>query len=208
MYEPNKADSGSAQSPSEPGEVIAWLKDRDAVEQAWEVSLGTLPSERDATLARMADVLQAAAQGLGIPAAAVWAGVSEPVLRRWIETDPSFAAALYGASALAAAHGAKPERQHTPAMVRVVLIAMSNGTTMLDALKLAGFREYRFRALLKASPTLEALLEAARRVRPNRGREKGAYVPGSYRPRHPGRKSHARSKFRLVQRGAPEDRPD
>lgn len=206
MYEPKGLDSASAQVPPQARRVIAWLKDRDTVEQVLQSSLGDPPSERDVTLARMGDVLQATAQGLSRQAAAVWAGVPEHVLYGWTEHDPAFAAALDASAALASAHGIRPGRQSTSTMLRLLLLAMSRGTTKLDAITLAGFRHNRFRALLKASPALEDLLEAARRVRPPRPR--GSYVPVGYRPRRPGRKPPPRGGFRLVQRDAAEELQD
>ncbi|MFF3839142.1 hypothetical protein [Streptomyces sp. NPDC001930] len=205
MYEPNDADHLAEHEPPDADWVAAWFKEGGAVEQELQAALGGPPSERDVTLARMGDVLQATAQGMGPKAAAVWAGIPESVLHGWIERDPAFASALHGARALAFAHGVQTGRQHTPAMIRVVLVAMSNGTTMLDALKVADFREHRFRALLRGSPTLRSLLEAARRARPAR---RGTYVPGTYRPRRPGRKPPAQGGFRLVRRSAPDTAKD
>ncbi|MFE3580182.1 hypothetical protein [Streptomyces vinaceus] len=207
MYEPKGLDSASAQVPPQARRVIVWLRDRDTVEQALQSSLGVPPSERDVTLARMGEVLQATAQGLSRQAAAVWAAVPEHVVHGWTEQDPAFAAALDAAAALASAHGIRPGQQSTSAMLRVLLLAMSQGSTKLEAITLAGFRHNRFRALLKASSALEDLLEAARRVRPPR--QRAGYVPGGYRPRRPGRKPPPRGGFRLVRRGAPEVRaPD
>ncbi|MFB7588706.1 hypothetical protein [Streptomyces sp. NPDC056169] len=206
MYEPGESGATPEQGLPEADRVVAWLKDAGAVEHALQTSLGGLPSERDVTLARMGDVLQATAQGLGSPAAAVWAGVPEHVLQGWIDKDPAFASALYAARALASAHEVEPGGGHpTPAMVRTVLVAVGNGATTLDAIKAADFRERRFRTLLNSSSLLRALLEAARRVRPSKTH--GTYVPGSYRPRQPGRKPPAPSGFRLVRRGA-HDAPE
>ncbi|MEY2242276.1 hypothetical protein [Streptomyces sp. BF23-18] len=206
MYESREAEPASDQDPLEAGRVIAWLKDGGAVERALQSALGGLPSERDATLARMGDVLQATARGLGPEAAALWADVPEPVLKGWIDKDPAFAAALYGATALAAAHKVKQDSQPTPAMLRVLLLAMSNGATKRDALKPAGFQESRLRALVKASSPLKALLDTARRARPPQVRHAGVRGPG--RPRHPGRKAPEPWGFRLVQRDGTEDQAD
>ncbi|MET7987481.1 MULTISPECIES: hypothetical protein [unclassified Streptomyces] len=206
MYEPKGAGPVADPDPLTPGRVIAWLKDRSAVEHVVQASLGGPPSERDATLARMADVLQATAQGLGPGAAAVWAGVPEFVLQGWIDKDPAFAAALGAAAALAGAHGLRQGGKATPAMVRVLLVAMSNGATKLEAVKLSGFQVNRLRALVKASSTLKALLETARRVRPLPAREAGVRGPGQ--PRRPGRKPPEPWGFRLVQRPARDDPRD
>ncbi|MFE2527648.1 hypothetical protein ACFXEL_25775 [Streptomyces sp. NPDC059382] len=195
------------QGPPGPGEVIAWLKDRGPVETVLQSALGALPSERDVVIARMGDVLQATAQGLEPAAAAVWAGVPEPVLQSWIDRDPPFAAALAAARSLAAAHGLSQGVQLTPAMLRTVLVAMSGGATRLEALKLTGFGDTRFRALVKASSTLEALLQAARRVRPP-ARTRGDHPRVPYRVRRPGAKQPVPRGFRLVKRDAHEEQPE
>ncbi|MER8046733.1 hypothetical protein [Streptomyces sp. NPDC094032] len=200
MYEPRRPEPGPGEEPPDADGVIAWLKGGEETERALQASLDAPPAERDVLLARMGDVLQAAAQGLGHEAAAVWAGVPEHVLRGWLDTDAAFAAALHAARALATAHGARRGRRHTPAMVRVLLTAMSRGTTRRDAVRTAGFGEHRFRALLTGSSTLRSLLAAARRVRPPKPRS--TYVPGTYRPRRPDRKPPVQGRFRLVQREA------
>ncbi|MGW1771161.1 hypothetical protein [Streptomyces sp. NPDC002104] len=215
MYEPRK--SGPAPDRGEPGpgpgpgpgpdQVIAWLKGGSTVDQALQTALGGMASERDSTLARMGEVLQAAAQGLRPEAAATWAGVSASVLRSWMETDPAFAAAFHGAAALAAAHGVGPGKEDTPAMLRALLVAIGNGATLPEAIGLAGLRHNRFQARAKNSPALAALLDAARRVRPSpRGR--GAYLPAAYRPRRPDKKVRTRSGFRLIQRTGTDEGPD
>lgn len=206
MYQPKEPAPSPQEGPPGPGEVVAWLTDRGAVEQALHSALGGLPSERDVMLARMGDVLQASAQGLEPAAAAVWAGVPEAVLRGWIDHDPAFAAAVSAAHALAAAHGIKRAKQYTPAMLRAVLTAMSGGLTQRDSLKLIGFSDSRFRALVKSSPPLGALLGAVRRVRPA-ARARDAYVPVPHRPRRPGLKRPTRRGFRLIERASPEDGP-
>ncbi|MFE2297604.1 hypothetical protein ACFXAW_05350 [Streptomyces sp. NPDC059445] len=206
MYEPKEAGPAPDQEPLEADRVIAWLKDRGAVENALQASLGGLPSEREATLARMGDVLQATARGLGSEAAAVWAEVPEPVLKGWIDKDPAFAAALHAAGALAAAHGVRQDERPTSAMLRVLLVAMGNGATKRDAIGLAGFRDSRLRALLRTSSAFKALLDTARRARPLPARGSGVRGPGL--PRRPGRKLPEPWGFRLVQRAAADDEAD
>ncbi|MGW0966565.1 hypothetical protein [Streptomyces sp. NPDC002516] len=206
MYDPTEAESPADQDPREPGWVIAWLKDRGAVERALQASLGRPPSERDATLARMGAVLQATARGLGPEAAAVWADVPEPMLNGWLDKDPAFAAALYAAAALASAHGTKQDGRATAAMLRVLLVAMSKGATKLDGAKAAGFRAGRLSALVKVSPALKALLDTARRARPLPARDAGVRGPGH--PRRPGRKAPEPWGFRLVQRAAADDQAE
>lgn len=200
MYEPNEPEPTPAHAPPDAGRILEWLTDSSAVERALQGALGGPPDERDVTLARMGSVLQATAQGLSPVAAAVWAGVPEHVLDAWIDRDPAFAAALRASRALAVAHGVRTGEQHTSAMLRVLLVALSNGRTNSDAVQLAGFRPNRFRALVRASAVLPSLVAAARRVRTSRGI---AYAPGTYRPRQPGRKPPANRRFRLVRRNAP-----
>ncbi|MFE2247499.1 hypothetical protein [Streptomyces lavendulae] len=201
MYEPKEYGPARVPLSPEAAGVIDWLRTRSTVEQALHSSLGGVPSERDVTLARMGDVLQATAQGVGPQAAALWAGVPEHVVQTWIAQNPAFGAALRATASLASAHGIRQGRQSTPAMVRVLLIAMSNGTTKYEAIKLSGFQHRRLRALVKSHSMLRALLEAARRARPAKAR--GSYVPGDYRPRRPGVKPPVPAGFRLVRRCAP-----
>ncbi|MFJ9894581.1 hypothetical protein ACIQPR_14810 [Streptomyces sp. NPDC091280] len=177
-------------------QAVEWLAARGEVEQTFRAALGGLPDERQERLARMADVLQATARGLGPRAAAVWAGVSEHLLHQWLANDADFAAAVRAASALAVAHAGGLGPSQNPATVRVVVVAMSGGVPFGEAADAAGLSTHRLRRLWRASPTLVALLEAARHVRSRRPK---VYVPSSYRPRKPGRKRSAGS-FRLVRR--------
>ncbi|MFE5719620.1 hypothetical protein [Streptomyces erythrochromogenes] len=198
MHDPKEPAPGSAQALAEAAQVIAWLKDRGEIEQTMQGSLGELPTDHEIKLARMGDVLQATALGLTPPAAAVWAGVPEPVLCSWINQDPAFASALSDAAALSFKHRPRSKELGTPAMLRVLLIAMSNGVTKVEALGIAGFPHNRFRLRVRNSSWLKTLLEAARRVRPPRSGI--GFVPQSYRPRQPGRRPPLPFKFRLVQR--------
>ncbi|MFF8258949.1 hypothetical protein [Streptomyces virginiae] len=186
------------------GRVVAWLNARDEMERALEEALGDVPSARHETLARMAEVLQATAHGLGPEAAAVWAGIPNRVLQNWLAADPAFASALRSAAALASQHGLEPGGTPTPAMIRVATVALSRGATWVEALAVSGFAQRRFRRLTKDSPALAALLEAARRARP---RISKVFVPATYRPRRPGQKRHSERAFRLVQRGTPSTSP-
>ncbi|WP_371618348.1 hypothetical protein [Streptomyces sp. NBC_00454] len=179
--------------------VVELLGARDEVELALKASLGGLPRERDETLARMAEVLQATAQGLALDAAAVWADMPERVLRNWLAKDPAFAAALRSAEALAGAHGlaAGPATTPTPAMVRVAVLALSRGATWPQAVAVAGFPVRGFRRLSQTHPVLAALVEAARRARPRKPKN---FVPAGYRPRRPGQAPPGPRAFRLVRR--------
>ncbi|MEU8714071.1 hypothetical protein [Streptomyces sp. NPDC048663] len=201
MFESHRPDAEEVRDAEPKAErALDWLAGRSAVEETLHASLGGLPSERDERLARMADVLQATAQGLAPQAAAVWAGVPEPLVQQWLENDREFAHAVQAAAALGAAHGREPGGARTPAMVRVVLLALSQGASWGTAADTAGLSTYKLRQMWRASPTLVALVDAARRVRPPKAT---AFVPSSYRPRRPGRRP-AGTGYRLVQRDDPE----
>ncbi|MFJ6577756.1 hypothetical protein ACIQMY_17480 [Streptomyces sp. NPDC091368] len=203
MYEGKEPEQAPVHTPPDAGRVLDWLADRGAVEDVLQDALGELPDERDLTLSRMGSVLQAMAQGLSPAAAAVWAGIPEATLLTWIDEDPAFAAALHASRALAVAHGVRTGQQYTPAMIRVLLVALSTGDTTVDAAKLAGFRPHRFSTLLQASSRLQALVAAARKARTaSRG---SSSVPGGYRSRQPGRKPAVPRGFRLVRRSAPSN---
>ncbi|MFE6773894.1 hypothetical protein ACFVFD_33445 [Streptomyces fimicarius] len=177
-------------------QVLEWLAARDRVEGTLQESLGALPSERETRLARMGDVLQATAQGLAPEAAAIWAGVPEHMLRHWLVNDADFAAAVRAAAALAAANGLGPGEPRTPAMIRVVVLALARGESFEAASEVVGLSPYKLRKLWHASPGLVALVDAARRVRPRKPR---AYAPSPHRPSGAGRKPSS-GKYRLVQR--------
>ncbi|WNI20930.1 hypothetical protein [Streptomyces sp. ITFR-16] len=197
MYESRRPDADAVTAATPQAEhAVEWLAAREDVEQVFRATLEGIPSERDERLARMADVLQATAQGLGPEAAAVWAGVPARLLQQWLATDAAFASAVRAASALASAHGLAPGGRRTPAMLRVVVLALSRGETFDAAAGVAGLTPHKLRLLWRASPTLVALVEAARRSRP---RTRKSYVPAAYRPRKPGRPSPGTG-YRLVQR--------
>lgn len=179
--------------------ALAWLDARDESVQPFREALDGLPSERDNRLARMGDVLQATAQGLGPRAAAVWAGIPEQLLDQWLTHDEVFASAVESAALLAAANGLKPGMGRTPAVIRVVILAMSRGESWKAAAGIAGIPSSGLRQMWRSSPMLVALVDAARRARPRRVR---SYVPTSYRPRKPGRTAPTTG-YRLVQRDAP-----
>ncbi|MFE4212809.1 hypothetical protein [Streptomyces sp. NPDC056844] len=176
--------------------ALAWLEARDEAEQPFQDSLDGLPNERDDRMARMGDILQATAQGLGIPAAAVWAGMPERLVQQWLAHDEEFASAVQAASTLAAAHGLQPGGTRTPAVIRVVILAMSRGATWERAAEIAGITSSGLRRLWQSSPMLVALVDRARHARLRKPR---SYVPPSYRPRKPGRAAPANG-YRLVQR--------
>ncbi|MFJ3778252.1 hypothetical protein ACIPX0_41875 [Streptomyces sp. NPDC090075] len=197
MYDSKRpVDQATEETSVQPDRVVQWLTSRLEVEQALQAPLGAVPRERDDRIARMADVLQATAQGLGPAAAAVWAGVPEHVLDNWLANDRGFSAAVETAAALAAAHGLRQDNSPTPAAIRVMLVALSSGTAGRTAAELAGFTAHRFRQLRKSSPALAALADSARRARPHRPAH---FVPNSRRPRRPG-EARTGTSFRLVLR--------
>ncbi|MFK0172028.1 hypothetical protein ACIQU5_24865 [Streptomyces sp. NPDC090306] len=182
---------------------MAWLGGRDEVDRELSRALGEQPSQRDETLSRMADVLQATAQGLGQEAAAVWAGVPNRVLEGWLRKDPAFAAAVRSAAALADAHGITPGGEPTPAMIRVVLVALSRGTDWPTAARTAGFTLYRLRRLWRTSPSLVQLANTARMARPRLPR---GPAPASGRPGPAGRPAREQG-YRLVRLNDPAQPP-
>ncbi|MFD0020233.1 hypothetical protein [Streptomyces sp. NPDC058382] len=198
MYESRRPGTDFVTPAAPPAErVMEWLTAHESVEQAFRAPLDGIPNERDERLARLADVLRATAQGLGPRAAATWAGVPEPLLQQWLATDPEFAAAVRAASALASAHGVEPGGKMTPAMLRVVVVALSKGETFATAAETAGLTPHKLRLLWRESPALVALMDAARRTRQ---RKPKSYLPTTYRPRKPGRPTPTAG-YRLVHRG-------
>ncbi|MFG2970258.1 hypothetical protein ACGFZS_44015 [Streptomyces sp. NPDC048288] len=197
MYDSKRPDGQVAEeTTTQPDRVVQWLTSRLEVEQALQAPLGGVPRERDDRIARMADVLQATAQGLGLPAAAVWAGIPEHVLANWLANDADFSAAVESATALASAHGLRQGKSRTPAAIRVLLVALISGTAWHTAAELAGFTAHQFRLLKRDSPELVALANSARRARPHRPTH---FVPNSRRPRRPG-ETKTTTSFRLVRR--------
>ncbi|MFB7292434.1 hypothetical protein [Actinacidiphila glaucinigra] len=181
-------------------EVVAWLRAREETEYELGNAAGKKPSQRDATVARMADVLQAVAHGLGQEAAAVWAGVPYQILQTWLDQDAAFATAVASAASLADVHGLRPGGAATPAMVRVAVLAISQGQTWQTAARSAGLTQWGFRQLLSTSPAFAAMTRAARKLQPRRSKH---FVPASYRPRRPGRPTSLNQGYRLVRMDDP-----
>ncbi|MCX5401753.1 hypothetical protein [Streptomyces sp. NBC_00102] len=205
--EPSATDAGNRAEPATawPVErVMAWLTDRGEAERALRAPLGEVPSERDDRMARMADVLQATAQGLGIQGAAVWADVPEQLLLRWLADDQGFAAAVRAASALASGNGLVPGGAMTPATVRVITLSLIRGATFEEAARAAGLNPHRLRRMWRASASLATLMAAARHVRQQRRK---TYAPSIGRPRGQSGTAATRG-YRLVRRDgvAGEDR--
>ncbi|MCF2533533.1 hypothetical protein [Yinghuangia soli] len=196
MYEPKKPHRDDDRTITVRAEqVVAWLAAQDDVERTLWAALGGLPREHDETVARMAEVLQATAHGLGLEAAAMWSRVPAHVVRNWQDTDPAFAAALQAAAAFAAAHRLGPGSPVTPAKVRVAITALGRGASWPVAAKVAGISDWRRRQLSRSSAHLAALATAARQARPTRAKRpdaRPADAPNSDRPTATG--------FRLVRR--------
>ncbi|WP_107047290.1 hypothetical protein [Streptomyces sp. NRRL F-2664] len=202
MYEAEEP-RGTSEAADTAAWVVGWLGARDEVERRLSEPLGGPTSQRDDTVARMADALQATAHGLDHDAAAVWAGIPSRMLRSWLSMDPAFAAAMAAAAALAQAHGVRPRHRITPATIRVALSAIARGDTWPAAAKSAGIPVRRFRELWQASPAMAALVDAAQRARRS-GRGTQHFLPTVSRRRRPRRPAAAdRPSYRLVQRDDP-----
>ncbi|MEU2451046.1 hypothetical protein ABZ605_13385 [Streptomyces sp. NPDC012765] len=196
MYEQEKP-AVTAEQGSNPTRVIEWLNARSEMEQSFREPLAGLPNERQETMSRMAEALQAAAHGLPPSGVATWAGVSTRLLQSWLETDRAFAEAMKSASQLAAAHGYRPDGPLTPAMIRVVVTAIGRGDSWLDAARAAGIPTRGFRALWRSTPAFEALMRAAQQARPSR------VTPAVPRRRRLGAQAANHRKYRLVLRDDP-----
>ncbi|MEV1047802.1 hypothetical protein [Streptomyces sp. NPDC049916] len=197
MYQSRKPHAESVMAAAPQAEqVMGWIAATGEVERTLRASLGELPSQREERLSRMADIVQAAARGLGLRAAAVWAEVPERLLEQWLANDPEFAAAVRAATALAEAHGLQPGESRTPATIRVVAMAVSGGATFKEAAAVAGISAHKLRQLWHTSPVLVALVDEARRVRRHRPR---VSLPPVGRSRTPARTSPGGG-YRLVRR--------
>ncbi|MEU4353678.1 hypothetical protein [Streptomyces virginiae] len=181
--------------------MIEWLNARSEMEQSFREPLAGLPNERQETMSRMAEALQAAAHGLPPSGVATWAGVSTRLLRSWLETDRAFAEAMTSATQLAAAHGYRPDGPITPAMIRVVVTAISRGEGWLDAARAAGIPTRGFRELWRSRPPFEALMRAAQSARPSR------VTPAVPRRRRPAEQANHHTRYRLVLRDEPSAAP-
>ncbi|MFJ3841545.1 hypothetical protein ACWGHM_32865 [Streptomyces sp. NPDC054904] len=159
----------------EPGEQDAWadevvarMASREKMERALREALSRTPSQREETIARMADALRGAAQGLSVAGCAAAAGVPERILREWLEIDASFAGALRAAHALAEAHGLRPGAEPTPAALHLLLDAIRKGAAWPAAATLVGISIRGFNRLRSEAPQVGALIAAAQRARPTR----------------------------------------
>ncbi|MGW7328599.1 hypothetical protein ACWGIU_08345 [Streptomyces sp. NPDC054840] len=185
-------------------DVLAWMSAQEEMDRALRDALHRTPSQREETIARMADALRGAAQGLTIPGCAAAAGVPERILREWLEIDASFATALGAAHALAEAHGLRPGPAPSPAALHLMLNAIRKGATWPAAATLVGISVRRFNRLRAEAPPVEALIGAAQRARSEKA--------GASRRRRPPKAASRRVGYRIVQLDdpllSPDSRPD
>ncbi|MFD4243596.1 hypothetical protein ACFWP3_18660 [Streptomyces sp. NPDC058525] len=167
------------------------MSSQEEVGQALREALRRSPSQREETLARMADALRGAAQGLTIPGCAAAAGVPERTLREWLDIDASFAGALRAAHALAEAHGLRPGAAPTPAALHLILNAIRKGATGPAAASLVGISIRGFNRLRTEAPPVAALIAAAQRART-------AKASAGRRRRRPSATAR-RTEYRIVQ---------
>uniref|UniRef100_A0AAU2JGM8 Uncharacterized protein n=1 Tax=Streptomyces sp. NBC_00049 TaxID=2903617 RepID=A0AAU2JGM8_9ACTN len=185
-------------------EVMAWMGSQEEMDRALRDALRRTPSQREETIARMADALRGAAQGLTIPGCAAAAGVPERTLREWLEIDASFAGALRAAHALAEAHGLSPGAAPTPAALQLMLNAIRKGAAWPAAASLVGISVRGFNRLRAESPPVGALIAAAQRARSVKAR--------ASQGRRPPKTATRRAGYRIVQLDdpllSPGSRPD
>ncbi|MFJ3517048.1 hypothetical protein [Streptomyces sp. NPDC090131] len=181
-------------------EVLAWMGSQEEMDRALRDALRRTPSQREETIARMADALRGAAQGLTIPGCAAAAGVPERILREWLEIDASFATALRSAHALAEAHGLRPGAAPTPAALQLMLNAIRKGAAWPAAATLVGISVRGFNRLRAEAPPVGALIAAAQRARSAKA--------GAGRLRRPPKAANRRVGYRIVQLDDPLLSPD
>ncbi|MFF4444253.1 hypothetical protein [Streptomyces sp. NPDC001502] len=181
-------------------EVLAWMSSQEEMDRALRDALRRTPSQREETIARMADALRGAAQGLTIPGCAAAAGVPERILCEWLEIDASFATALRAAHALAEAHGLRPGATPTPAALQLMLNAIRKGAAWPAAATLVGISVRGFNRLRAEAPPVGALIAAAQRAR--------SIQAGAGRRRRPPRAASRRVGYRIVQLDDPLLSPD
>ncbi|WP_158721144.1 hypothetical protein [Streptomyces sp. NRRL S-241] len=172
-------------------EVLAWMSSQEEMDRALRDALRRTPSQREETIARMADALRGAAQGLTIPGCAAAAGVPERILREWLEIDASFATAVRAAHALAEAHGLRPGAAPTPAALQLMLNAIRKGAAWPAAATLVGISVRGFNRLRAEAPPVGALIAAAQRAR--------SAKPGASRRRRPPKAAGRPPGYRIVQ---------
>ncbi|MET9604996.1 hypothetical protein ABZZ17_07990 [Streptomyces sp. NPDC006512] len=145
--------------------ILAWLTSQEEIDRSLRDALRRTPSQREETIAHMAEAVRGAAQGLTIPGCAAAAGIPEHMLRDWLALDASFAEAIRAGQALASAHGLGPGAAPTPAALQLVLNAIRKGATWPAAAGLVGISVRRFNRLRAEAPPVAALIAAAQRAR-------------------------------------------
>ncbi|MFB6710518.1 hypothetical protein ACFCW6_38175 [Streptomyces sp. NPDC056333] len=153
--------------------VVADLDAQEGVDRELLHVLRNTPSLREETVGRMADAVRAAALGLGPAGCAVAAGISERLLCAWRAQDPSFAAAMAAAAAMARAHAPDSGIPLNPTSLRVLLKAVRGGALLGPAAALVGMSERALYRLRRESPEVGALVAAARRARPKKTDRRG-----------------------------------
>ncbi|MBT2420437.1 hypothetical protein J7F01_23110 [Streptomyces sp. ISL-22] len=163
--------------------VLERLAAQEELDGALLAAMGRSPSIHEETLARMAEAVRSAALGLGPEGCALAAGIPERLLLHWQLRNPSFAAAMASATALARSHapGGHGRPAHlSSAALSVVLKAIRAGARHTVAAAVAGVPLKALNGLRRKHPEVDALILAARRARPKRADRRGvsAYEHG------------------------------
>ncbi|MGA4837974.1 hypothetical protein [Streptomyces sp. G45] len=158
--------------------VVADLDAQEHLERALWRALRHSPTLREETAVRRADALRAAALGLDAGGCAMAAGVSERMLRDWLDRDTEFAAAMAAAAELAErdrerARAVAAADAPSSAALWVALRAVRDGAVQSTAAALGGWSEQSFLRLRRRSPEVAALLAAARRARAKKADRRG-----------------------------------
>ncbi|MFI9612831.1 hypothetical protein ACIHCM_14360 [Streptomyces sp. NPDC052023] len=156
--------------------VLARIDAQQGLDGELLAALGRGPSLREETLARMAEAVRAAALGFGPAGCAAAAGVPERLLLNWQDHNPSFAAAMSGARALAQSYASEVNGAARPpgaVALLVLLQAIQAGAQHASAAALAGMPRAALYRLRKERPKVNALILAARRARSRRTARRG-----------------------------------
>ncbi|MFF2731851.1 hypothetical protein ACFVS9_28570 [Streptomyces sp. NPDC058008] len=172
--------------------LLAALTAAEGVEQDLIGALHRTLSVDEENSLRRADAIRAAAMGLDTAACASAAGVPESLLLSWRAGDPSFDAALSAATAMARAHHLEQNVTSNPAALRVVLAALRDGMTIVEAGALVGMTRDAFYHLRRADSRLHGLIAAARALGRRKERLPKRRMPASRR------RSDAFKGYRLV----------
>ncbi|MFG3660993.1 hypothetical protein [Streptomyces sp. NPDC047706] len=152
---------------------------------------GRGPSLREETPARMAEAVRAAALGFGPAGCAAAAGAPERLpLNRQVR-NPSFAAAMSGARALARSHGCEAngaDVRRAPSRCRCCSRRFGRARSIPVAAALAGTPRAALCRLRKERPKVSAPILAARRARSSRTGRRGGYAYEHRLPARPCRR--------------------